>query len=115
MSKTETQLAQQVLEDMSIIPAGGVPTAADNEYVIRVYNDKIEDWRDESLVYWVAGEIPQSIFRTLCALVANEIAPAFGKTSSLEERMQRETMLLRRLRRHMARKPSGFPTKAVYY
>lgn len=115
MTKTALQLATQVLRDIGIIAPEEEASAADREHVEGVYLDKLEDWRNDNLVYWEADEIPQAIFRTLVELIANEIGGAFGKGSPLEERRQREVLLLRRLRRHMSREKSGFQTKAVYY
>lgn len=115
MTKTAIELATAVLRDNGKLAAEGTISAADSEYIIGKYQSKLEDWREEGLVYWTYNAIPSVVFDTLSALVWNEVSNAFGVRVTPEDRMQRETILLRRLRRHMGRAKSGFQTKAVYY
>jgi hypothetical protein len=115
MTKQALELAAAVLRDNGKLSAEETIASADSDYIIGKYRSKLEDWREEGLVYWSYNEIPEVVFDTLSALVWNEVSNAFGVRVTPEDRVQRETILLRRLRRHMGRSKSGFQTKAVFY
>lgn len=115
MTKTAQELATAVLRDNNKLSAEETISAADSDYIISKYRTKLADWNEEGLVYWTYDALPDVVFDTVAALVWNEVSSAFGVVAAPEDRMQRETLLLRRLRRHMGRRKSGFATKAVYY
>lgn len=115
MAKTQAQLAKSVLLKFGVIDANATPAAADSELIISEYLDKLEDWRDENVVYWPANAIPEVVYQTIVKLMVNEVQNAFGVSSSPEDMMARETVLLKRLRRHAARGRSGASIRAVYY
>lgn len=103
-----------------MIGAKETPTAVDAAYVESRYDVKLEEWRDMGLVYWPntgrsTQEIPPVVFSVLCDLIANEVSGAFGEGGKPEDRDARETLLLKRLRRILAKKSSGEPTRATYY
>ena len=105
---------------IGVLMAGENPDAVDASYVEQRYDVKLEEWRDMGLVYWpnttrTTAEIPDVVFSALCDLLGNEISFAFGKASNVEDKDARETLLLKRLRRIMAKKSSGEPTRATYY
>lgn len=115
MTKTAIELATAVLRDNAKLSAEETIASADSNYIVGKYRTKLEDWSEEGLVYWSYNEIPNVVFDTLSALVWNEVSSAFGVVVTPEDRVRREIILLRRLRRHMGRAKSGFQTKAVFY
>ena len=115
MTKTAVELATSVLRSRNKLAAEETISAADSGHIVGVYQAKLEEWAEEDLVYWTYDAIPLVVFQTLVELVWNEVSPAFGVPNPVEEKVQRETLLLKRLRRHVGRRKSGFQTKAVYY
>lgn len=102
------------------IGADETPTASEASYVERRYDAKLDEWRDAGLVYWpntgrTEAEIPLVVYSALVDLMGNEIAIAFGRGDKIEDKEAREKLLLQRLRRIMAKRSSGEPTRAVYY
>ncbi len=114
-TKTQAELAKAVLLKLGVIAADATPTAADSQYIIGEYTSKLEEWSDDDLVYWSANEIPLTVFPTVVKLMANDTQNAFGMAAPLETIEARETLLLKRLRRHMARGRTGAPIRALYY
>ncbi|MCB0133565.1 MAG: hypothetical protein KDD75_00455 [Caldilineaceae bacterium] len=114
-TKTAVELATAALRQYNKLAAEETISAADSDLIIGVYQAKLEDWSEEGLVYWTYDATPQVVFQTLVELVWNEVSPAFGVPNPVEQKYQRETLLLKRLRRHVGRRTSGFQTKAVYY
>ena len=55
------------------------------------------------------------MFLTIRDLVANEVRNEYGSPISAQEKEQEETIILRRLRRHVAQQASGLPGKALYF
>ena len=115
MTKTAVELATSVLRQYNKLAADDTISAADSSHIIGIYQGKLEDWSEEGLVYWTYDATPLVVFQTVAELIWNEVSPAFGVPNPVEQKLQRETMLLKRLRRHMGRRTSGFQTKAVYY
>ena len=120
MAKTKAELSTDTLLGIGVLNASETTPAADAAYVERRYDVKLEEWRDMGLVYWPntdrdTSEIPDVVFSVLCDLMGNEISAAFGSSSKPEDKDARETLLLKRLRRIMAKKSSGEPTRATYY
>ena len=115
MARTRTELIREVLLQLAVVDAGGSISAEDNDFVGKKYDDLHGEWEFEELVYWDANEIPSEAFTTVSLLVANRVQNGFGRSASISEMDQEETRLLRRLRRNVAKRPTGFPTKAIYY
>lgn len=114
-SFTRTELARDVLLFNRIAGAEAEIAAADRDLVVRTYDNLMAEFESDDLTYWADDEIPPSVFDTMKDLVWNRVANAFGRAQSPEDQFSRETLLMKRLRRHMARKPSGYPIKADYY
>lgn len=115
MARTRTELIRDVLLHLGVIAAEDTPSAADADHVGKKYDDLTAEWEFEELTYWDSNEIASEAFNTVVLLVANRVANAYGKGSSVEDMDARETMLLRRLRRNVAKRKTGFPIKAIYY
>lgn len=115
MAKTKADLSTQVLRQMNIIAAQETASSSDASYVEGVYDTKLKEWRELGLVYWpnttrTTSEIPDAVFGMLADLMENEIGNAFGRQNPQPQRMAIEENMLGRLRRHMAKKPSGEST-----
>ena len=115
MSRTTQQLATAVLEEMGALDALSTPSAEDAALIKRVYADKHEMLFDRNLAYWPLAEIPNSIFLIVRDLVMNECSGAFGRPVTPEDKVSRETIILRRLRAHMGRESSGTRISAEYF
>jgi hypothetical protein len=108
---TTTQIAEDVLRKLSLIDANSSGAAADVAYISRVYEQAFEEWSDEGLVYWPSSEIPGAVAPVIIDLVANRAQNAFGIPVSIADAQIIEERILRRLRRHVAHRLSGFTTK----
>ena len=111
----QTQLATQVLRDLNAIDASEAPDTEDETYVIGKYGTKYEELADDELCYWPLDAIPGAIFQAVCDLVALEVMGTYGTPQAPEDKEAREEVLLRRLRKHMRKRSSGLPVKAVYF
>ncbi len=118
-TKTEAQLANEVLREMGVIDAGETLAAgnADFDRVVLAYEDKYAELSSAGLelTYWTMTAIPQSIFTILRDLVINEVQGSFGNPLSAADKAGQELIILRKLRRHTAIQRSGLPTKAEYF
>lgn len=114
---SESDLAEHVLRAMAVIDATESPDDVDEAYVIQVYDQKYAELQAPGLelVYWPQASIPSAIFLTIRDLVVNECSGAFGQPTPPETKDARETIILKRLRRHVARSSSGVPNRAQYF
>lgn len=115
MARTRTELIREVLLQLTVIEADGTPSAADSDFVGGKYDELLSEWEFEDLVYWESNEIPLEAFTTVALLVANRVQNGFGRSASISDMDTEETRLLRRLRRNVAKRKTGFPIKATYY
>lgn len=115
MARTRLELIREVLLNLAVIGADDPISAADSDYVGGKYDDLTSEWEFEELSYWESDAIASEAFNTIVLLVSNRVQNAFGKNISIEDMDARETLLLRRLRRNVAKRKTGFPIKAIYY
>lgn len=115
MAKTKTELATTVLRTLGIVGAVDSPSAADSAFVVQEYENALPYWGDLGLVYWPSDEIPEAVYSMLVTLVANRSMNAFGIAQSFDDMLKREDKLLVPLRRHCAKRQSGFPTRVDHY
>ena len=120
MAYSKEALATAVLRKMGIVAAGNSPSPADSQFVKETYDQKLEEWRDRGLIYWsntgdAVAEIPAPVFQPLVALIENCVWPAFGRRSAPEDQAAREELLLKALRRHVARPSTGLPLRVDYF
>lgn len=115
MGKTTTQLATAVLQKLTVLNATETAATEDVTLITSVYNDKFAEWQDQELTYWTPDDIPYPLFRMIVELIANEVRDEFGQQQSPEEKEERETILLKPLRRHMSKQSAGLPIKAKFY
>lgn len=120
MPRSKAHLSTQTLRQMNVIAPEEDPSSADAIYVEAAYDAKLREWRDDGLVYWPSTtrnteEIPDVVFQILCDLVENEISQAYGRENPHPQRSAIEQVLLSRLRRQQAKRPSGEPTTFSSY
>jgi len=115
MARTRQELAVAVMRQGGWLDATQQPSAEDAAFIKAAYADKFDYLVSEDLCYWNLDEIPTAIFTIIRDLMINEVSGAFGEASSPEDKQAREDFILKRLRRHMARNPSGQRTQAEYF
>lgn len=117
MSYTTSQLATAVMQHLGALDAGSTIASTDETYIADVWAAKWEEisGHGAELTYFPYSEIPNAVFLTVRDLVANEVRGAFGLPISAAEKEAEETIILRRLRRHLGAQASGLPGVADYF
>jgi hypothetical protein len=117
MPATREQLATAVLEGNGVIGAGETPTANDQAYVMGKYDLKFAELaaHGNEYVYWPINEIPDAVFDPICDLVWLMVSTAFGQSIAADKKDASATLIMRRIRRHVATQGSGLPTRACYF
>lgn len=124
MARSKSDLATDVLRKLGVLDALHSASAEDAAHVEARYDDKLEELRDQGLVYWshtsrTSEDIPNAIFGALVNIMAEDQAAYYGveipAVSDNARPVSCGTKGLRDLRRHMAKGPSGSPTRTVYY
>lgn len=119
MPKTTTELADEVLFDLTVADASETPDTADRTRCTDAYASiyaELAASEDEQYTYWDEDDdIPDAVFLIMCDLVRLRVQGSFGQPVSLIERRQTNRLLLRDLRRIVGVKPSGMPTQAEYF
>ena len=121
MPRSKAELSRTTLRQMNVCAPDEEPSAEDAATVEDKYDSKISEWRDDGLVYWPNGtnrnteEIPDRVFNVLCDLMENEVRNQFKGDNPPVQRMGQEMALLSRLRRHLAKAPSGEQTTFSTY
>src|SRR5689334_759919 len=96
-TKTEEELAAEVLEEMGIIGTGEDPSGTDDETkVINAYRIKFAELAapPHECVYWARDEIPEAIFNVLRDLVINEVQGGFGNPLSPADKRTSELVII---------------------
>ncbi len=99
-TRTEAQLAKNVLLHLGILAAEETPSAADSSYVIGRYEDALAELTEDNLAYWAADAIPQVIMEPLTQLIALMVSKPFGIMVSPADMEQGRMVYQRRIRRH---------------
>lgn len=115
LTSTIDELVTAVLRKMTVIDATETPDADDVTFVTEAYNKKFYQMQDQDLAYWTRTAIPNTIFSAVRDLIVNEVREAYGDGMSAAEKESEELILLRPIRRHVNRKPSGNETQADYF
>lgn len=104
--RSKLDLVKAVMIEGGWLAAGETPLADDSLIIENAYDERIGELRTDGLASWPADEIPLDVFRALVKLMANVMAPAFGKTydPAVEEYCRRM------MRRVTAKRRSGDPT-----
>lgn len=115
LNRTTTELATEVLRSLAVLAAEETIAAADETYIINIYNDKWDELEGDNLAYWVKSEIPKVVFLVLRDLIALEVQGAFGQPITVEDKEARERVLRQRLRRHTSIKATGHNQETEYF
>lgn len=111
MSKTDTDLAREVLRELSIIDAVEEANAEDDAFVKDQSLLLHELLSQKKISNWQADDIPDYAFRHLVRYVAFFCGPAFGIRFDPNEELLRENSL----RRVTALPYSGSTQKEEYF
>ncbi len=117
MAKTSTELATAILEHLGVIGTGQSAEAGDLDMVVRAYQAKCAELEAPGLeyLYWELEEIPDAIFLILRDLVTLEVQNAFGQPITAADKDALETIILKRLRRHVGGVATGQPAMSEYF
>ena len=110
---TLSELYTAVLEDLGVVAAGQAASAADTAAVTQATAQVLDELEDENLVDWdpTANSIPSDRFLPLVDIIAQQVAPKFGKPRD----MAVQTMATNRLRRRAAKNSDTEPVSVTYY
>jgi hypothetical protein len=118
-TRTAAELATAVLRRLGEISAEEDPSAEDSEYLQDLYDEKLAEIGAEFVgaerIYWTAAATPLAVFNIMVDIVANSAGPAFEVKNTPDEIAAREEVLLKRLKKHVAKPTTGLPVRAVYY
>lgn len=120
MSYTTTQLAVAVLRKLRVIDATETSADVETAVLTQVTDTYRAKWEELSahgkeLTYWPYDAIPNPVFLILVDLIANECRDSFGQPISNTDKDAEETVILRRLRKHVQVQASGKPVEALYF
>jgi hypothetical protein len=125
MARSKSEVATDTLRKLGILSAVDTPSAEDSSFVEARYDDKLDELRDKGLVYWThtsrtSADIPNSVFAAIVNIMVEELATHYRAaiptvTDDHGRPVSIGTKGMRDLRRHMAKGPSGEPTRALYY
>lgn len=117
MSYTTSQLATAALQHLGVMDATETIQAADQSYITDIWAAKWEELsaHGQELTYFSYDDIPNPVFLIVRDLVINEIRGAYGKPLSASDKEAEETIILRRLRRHVQTQASNRPVTVDYF
>ena len=120
MTRTANELATESLRLLGLLEAQENASAEDAAHIIRVYRDKLAEWQFRDIAYWIEDEIPNECFSYVCRMIAEEIAPSFGKSAPMEMDENGSSVSmgvkgLRGIRRIIQRERSGLPTVGSFF
>lgn len=123
---TETDLAIQVMRELTVLPSGETPSDEERDDVLTRYYQRRVMLEDEDYADWPQGSnitddvIPAAAMPGLVKVMAYECAPMFGG-AELQRTLVDQTgktwddLGLIALRRYMRNKPSYEPVRAEYF
>lgn len=115
LTSTRAELATAVLRKLVVIDATETAATEDRDFVIDAYDAKYDEMIDQEIAYWSRDAIPNAIFAAVRDLIINEVREAYGEPMSAQQKASEEIILLRALRKHTQRRPSGHATEADYF
>jgi len=118
--KTRRELVTAALEEIRVLSIGETASSEDYARVQDAYEAIHAELRDQGTIYWPntgndTAEIPTAVFRALVAVLADDISGAYGKESATIDGQSARLEGLRRLRQHIAKRPSGESTPFSSY
>lgn len=120
MSYTTTELAIAVLRKLRVIDATETSSDVETAVLTQVTDTYRAKWEElaahgRDMTYWSYEDIPNPVFLILRDLVALEVQSDFGQPISAADKEAEETIILRRLNRHIQVLASGKPVEALYF
>lgn len=110
-TRTTTDLAHRVLDELGVTGAGESYDADDVALVKARYADRFEQLEDDDIAYWPETVIPRGAMEGLTLVMADICAPAFGYPRD----PNREALGMVKLREHTAIPYDGESVEAEYY
>lgn len=83
-TRTELELATNVLLHLNIIAAEETPAPTDSNYVINRYRDLFNEMSLNEETYWTVTAVPAEIFEPLTQMVAMIVEKPFGKAAAMQ-------------------------------
>ena len=111
MSRTKTELAARVAEELGVLAAGETLAAADAELIKARYVDRLEQLESDDLAYWPENAIPGGAMEGLTIVIADICAPSFGK----QRDPNREQFGINKLAEHAALPHDGENVETEYF
>jgi len=108
-TRTITELAKAVMDDLGLLEASENPTAAERSYIERRYREGLEELRDDGLVWWDAEAIPYAVFLGVVGFVSVLVSESFGTPRRVPMDVDLEAAKMR-IRRRVAKNTSGEQT-----
>ena len=126
MAHTKAELATAVLRRLAAIDQyNNAPSAAEQNQIGGLYDDKLAELAAMDLVYWsnsgmTVAEIPGAVFGALIRIMCEEFANTTGRDIPTEQDEDGTPLSignkgLRMLRRQMSRPQSDLPTPMQYF
>jgi hypothetical protein len=109
MSKTSTDLALRVMQELGVVAAGETPSAEDSTLIVSEYYLAQQELEQRNIGAWDVEAIPEAYFVPLAKFMAARVAVMFGAPAADEE------MALRTLRRVTAKPYIGNPEEVTYW
>jgi hypothetical protein len=113
-TRTITDLARAVMEDLGLLAAGETLAQTDWDYVNRRYREGLEELRDDGLVWWEANAIPFVVFPGVVGYVSVLVSEGFGIPRTIPMDTDIEAAK-RRIRRRVAKASTGEQTSFTDY
>jgi hypothetical protein len=108
-TRTITDLATAVMEDLGVLDATASPSAEDRDLISRRYAEGLEELRDDGLVWWEANAIPYAVFLPVVSYVALLVRKPFFPELPPPSDPELDAAKLR-IRRRIARRSTGEQT-----
>lgn len=124
--KTKREIVTGALKDIGVCPIfQQSPSAEDHAYAAEAYDDLHAELKDRGLCYWAntgadVEEIPPALATALQGIVSSIIAGPYGAKDPIVmdedgRPVSAYVMGMRRVREHIAKKPSGEQTEFSPY
>ena len=123
--KTKREVVTSALRAIRVVPVFGTPSAEDFALAAGNYDDLHAELTDQGLCYWTntnndTEEIPASVSAAMEMMLSDSVATYYGKQSPNEQGEDGRVVSfrvagMRRLKAHMAKKPSGEATEFSSY
>ncbi len=120
MARTVQDLATRSMKLLGLLEASEEAASEDFGDIQRVYVNRFADLGYRQMTYWPLEEIPEEAFEYVARIIADEIAPTYGKSAPIEidengSQVSMGVRGIRGLRRLMSKEKSGLPVAATFF